>query len=187
MPIIKIAVKKYFGLKQSHMLNIWKLLKNRSNENRNNEIHIRQGSPVLRQKTFSILEIPLCNVNNQPLLFSVPLEQCYNDCMQNSQSIQSQSTSIPCLNKNNFDFFPKVHIYNSQLLEMKKTLEDDFFCVWKEQTSNRIIIREVIISQNKMKVDILKTQTQIQDRYIQGIHLIAQEDIRGYLRKSLDV
>ena len=41
MTIIKIAVKKYFGLKQSHMLNIWKLLKNRSNE-----IRIRWGSLV---------------------------------------------------------------------------------------------------------------------------------------------
>ena len=47
MPIIKIAVKKYFGLKQSHMLNIWKLLKNRSNEIRSNEIRISRESPVL--------------------------------------------------------------------------------------------------------------------------------------------
>ena len=50
-----------------------------------------------------------------------------------------------------------------------------FFC-----GKNKLLIElssEVIISQNKMKVDMLKTQ--IQDRYILGLHLSAKKDMRG--------
>ena len=43
MPIVKIAVMKYIGPKK---LNIWKVLKNPSNQIRSNEIRIRRGSPV---------------------------------------------------------------------------------------------------------------------------------------------
>ena len=63
---------------------------------------------------------------------------------------------------------------------MKKTVEDDIFC-----GKNKLLIElssEVIISQNKMKVDILLNL----DMY--RVHArITSECIGGHFRKSLDI
>ena len=50
--IIKIAVMKYFAPKNALAKYIWKVLKNRNNEIRSNEIRIRRGSPVLANAEF---------------------------------------------------------------------------------------------------------------------------------------